>query len=228
MPSTDFALRTVNSACLSTPGLLYRTAPRSDHQSFYSDRPRRYSLQKLGCIPLCPDVGSLGSGTHKTSYLRLRIRQTCTHQVLWPECTPAWFCRWLLLQSKWQLWSYRREFCQDLCAARLSLPTSLSQSGSQLLSPRDPCHPVVLDQSRGSSKDTRNAQGGLCPLGSLFSLEESEAQGLRLLCMVLRLPESETRWSTGSLLMQATPCGIARASALPWCSKIFSRYLVLE
>ena len=64
--------------------------------------------------------------------------------------------------------------------------------------------------------------------GSLSSLEESQAQSLRLLRVVLRLPESEARWLTCGLLMQAVFCGTAGASALPWCSKIFSMYLILE
>ena len=64
--------------------------------------------------------------------------------------------------------------------------------------------------------------------GSLSSLEESQAQSLRLLRVVLRLPESEARWLTCGLLMQAVLCGTAGASALPWCSKIFSMYLILE
>ena len=89
MPRTDFALRTISSACLSTQVLLDCTAPRSDRQSFCSDRPRRYSLQKLGCIPLRPDMGSLGSRTHKTSCLRLQIRHTCTREVLQSEGTPS-------------------------------------------------------------------------------------------------------------------------------------------
>ena len=64
--------------------------------------------------------------------------------------------------------------------------------------------------------------------GSLSSLEESQAQSLRLLRVALRLPESEARWLTCGLLMQAVLCGTAGASALPWCSKIFSMYLILE
>ena len=64
--------------------------------------------------------------------------------------------------------------------------------------------------------------------GSLSSLEESEAHGLRLLRVALLLPESEARWSTCGLLMQAALCGTVGASTLPWCSKIFSMYLILE